>query len=205
MFKKVAAEALGLGDLGKIIGPEDFDKVDADDYVNHEEDEKIYFLIKSKQDEYCFTNRALIHIDGDSAISSKRLLKRYDYNSYQVQNVFLETAGRVDLDVEIKFTLSDQEFSIDVDKNQLDPLKDLYKALLKIASIQKENLVKLDYAMKSLQSAEAMSTRYNCESATSPAAQFKAVNEYTFNWMSKAHDTYIRRDFGEIFALFINN
>lgn len=205
MFKKVAAEALGLGDLGKIIGPEDFDKVDADDYVNHEEDEKIYFLIKSKQDEYCFTNRALIHIDGDSAISSKRLLKRYDYNSYQVQNVFLETAGRVDLDVEIKFTLSDQEFSIDVDKNQLDPLKDLYKALLKIASIQKENLVKLDYAMKSLQSAEAMSTRYTCESATSPAAQFKAVNEYTFNWMSKAHDTYIRRDFGETFALFINN
>lgn len=51
MFKKVAADMLGLSDIGSVIKPVDYDKVDADDYVMHEDDEKIYFLIKSKSDE----------------------------------------------------------------------------------------------------------------------------------------------------------
>ena len=82
MFKKLAADALGLSDIGKIIAPSDYDKTDADDYVMHEDNEKIYFLIKTKADEYCFTNLAIIHVDGDSAISSKRTLKRYPYAQY---------------------------------------------------------------------------------------------------------------------------
>lgn len=71
MFKKLAADALGLSDIGSVISPADYDKVDADDYVMHEDNEKIYFLIKSKSDEYCFTNKALIHLDGTSAMSKK--------------------------------------------------------------------------------------------------------------------------------------
>lgn len=84
MFGKVAADVLGLSDVGKVIHPDDYDKVEADDYVLHEEEEQIYFLIKSKADEYCFTNRALIHVDGASATSKKRTLKRYDYKEFKV-------------------------------------------------------------------------------------------------------------------------
>ena len=73
MFGKMAAEALGISDIGKIIAPADYDKVDADDYIMHEENEKIFFVIKSKVDEYCFTNLALIHLDGSSAMSKKRI------------------------------------------------------------------------------------------------------------------------------------
>lgn len=73
MFKKVASDVLGLSDIGTVIKPEDYDKVDADDYVMHEDGEKIYFLIKSKTDEYCFTNKALIHVDGTSAVSKNAL------------------------------------------------------------------------------------------------------------------------------------
>ena len=124
---------LGLSDIGKIIGPEDYDKTNADDYIRHEDNEKIYFLIKTKADEYCFTNIAFIHVDGEKAVSSKRLLKRYPYSQYQITDVLLETAGKVDLDVEIKFTLGNQSFSIDVDKKQLDKLNDLYKALVYIS------------------------------------------------------------------------
>lgn len=69
MFGKVASDILGLSDVGSVIKPENYDKVDADDYVMHEDNEKIYFLIKSKSDEYCFTNNALIHLDGTSATS----------------------------------------------------------------------------------------------------------------------------------------
>lgn len=37
---------LGLSDVGSVITPKDYDKVDADadDYVMHEDGEKIYFL-----------------------------------------------------------------------------------------------------------------------------------------------------------------
>ncbi len=103
MFKKIASDALGLSDIGKIIQPEDFDKTESDDYVLHEDGEKIHFLIKSKSDEYCFTNRALIHLDGEKATSSKRNIYRYDYYRHPIKNVSVETAGTVDLDLEIKF------------------------------------------------------------------------------------------------------
>ena len=69
MLKRFVSDALGLSDIGSVISPADYDKVDADDYVMHEDGEKIIFLIKSKTDEYCFTNLALIHVDGTSAVS----------------------------------------------------------------------------------------------------------------------------------------
>ena len=31
LFKKIAADALGLSDIGSVIKPADYDKVDADD------------------------------------------------------------------------------------------------------------------------------------------------------------------------------
>lgn len=132
MFKSFAADALGLSDLGKIISPADYHKTDVDDYIFHEDNEKIFFLIKSKADEYCFTNVAFIHLDGQTATSKKRLLKRYPYRDYQPSQVFLETAGTMDLDVELKFNLGGLSFSIDVDKNQIEQVRDIYKALIAI-------------------------------------------------------------------------
>ena len=79
LFGKMAADTLGLSDIGKIISPKDFDKVDGDDYIMNEDGEKIYFVIKSKSDEYVFTNRGLLHVDGDSAVSKKRVVKRHDF------------------------------------------------------------------------------------------------------------------------------
>lgn len=123
MFKRFAADALGLSDIGSIIKPADFDKVDADDYLFHEDGEKIFFLIKSKKDEYCFTNLALIHVDGESAVSSKRTIKRYDYLSERIQSVMIETAGTVDLDVELKFVIGGKPFSIDIKRPFLNRSK----------------------------------------------------------------------------------
>ncbi|BAD76553.1 hypothetical conserved protein [Geobacillus kaustophilus HTA426] len=141
MFGKVAADVLGLSDIGSVIQPKDYDKVDADDYVMHEDGEKIYFLIKSKSDEYCFTNRALIHLDGTSAASKKRTLRRYDYYKHPISDVSLETAGTVDLDAEIKFKIGSHCYSIDVHKKHIEELKDLYKSLLAIAEICHEPVV----------------------------------------------------------------
>ena len=39
---KVAADVLGLSDVGSVITPKDYDKVDADDYVMHEDGENLF-------------------------------------------------------------------------------------------------------------------------------------------------------------------
>ncbi|MFJ7733328.1 hypothetical protein ACIQXF_15675 [Lysinibacillus sp. NPDC097231] len=33
MFKKIAADALGLSDIGVVVPREDYDKTDADDFI----------------------------------------------------------------------------------------------------------------------------------------------------------------------------
>ncbi|OXM84804.1 PH domain-containing protein [Paenibacillus rigui] len=203
MFGKVAADLLGISDIGSVIRPENYDKVDSDDYVMHEDQEKIYFLIKSKSDEYCFTNLALIHLDGTSAVSKKRTLRRYSYSTYQVSNVMLETAGTVDLDVEIKFYLGDTPFSIDVHKKHLEELKDLYKALLKIAEITRENDVILNYARESLELASTTLRRV-VNNETQVAEQFKQLNQSTFAWLVETRKQYKVKDFGAIFERYIN-
>lgn len=150
MFKKLAAEALGISDIGVIISPADYDKVDADDYLFHEDGEKIFFLIKSKKDEYCFTNLALIHVDGDSAVSSKRMIKRYEYANQRVGYVAIETAGTLDMDVELKFSLGESAFSIDIKKSFIEQLKDIYKALIAIGRQQVRDNISRENAVRTL-------------------------------------------------------
>ncbi|KGX90553.1 hypothetical protein N781_07095 [Pontibacillus halophilus JSM 076056 = DSM 19796] len=204
MFKKIASDALGLSDVGTVVKPEDYDKVDADDYVMHEDNEKIYFVIKSKADEYCFTNRALIHLDGESAMSSKRVLKRYDYYKNKISNVFLETAGTVDMDVEIKFHLGNAQFDIDVHKKQIEDLKDLYKSLIKIAELIDEKEEYHNFSKKSLELASSTINRSdNRESQLHE--EFKQINQIAFSWMKNAKEQYIVKDFGHVFEKYINN
>ncbi|MEK3934301.1 PH domain-containing protein [Sporosarcina sp. FSL W7-1349] len=204
MLKKFASDALGLSDIGKIIGPEDYDKTDADDYIRHEDHEKIYFLIKTKADEYCFTNIAFIHVDGESAISSKRVLKRYPYSQYQITDVLLETAGKVDLDVEIKFTLGNQSYSIDVDKKQLEKLNDLYKALVYISEKAYDNNILYEMATQSLDKAAHM-LHNSRPSDIQMADQYKQLTEFGFTWLTSAHTKYHVKDFGDVFEKYINN
>ncbi len=138
MFKNIAADLMGTSDIGRIIDAKDYDKTDIDDYIFHEDHEKIFFLIKAKTDEYCFTNTAFIHLDGTSAVSKKRTLHRYLYKHHLISKVLLETAGTVDRDVELKFHLGGVSYSIDIEKTQIDQVRDLYKALFSIGEACQE-------------------------------------------------------------------
>ncbi|MCH5586453.1 PH domain-containing protein [Shimazuella sp. AN120528] len=204
MFGKVAADVLGLSNVGTVIKPADYDKVDSDDYVMHEDGEKIFFLIKSKSDEYCFTNKALIHLDGTSAVSKKRTLYRYDYYQNHISNVSLETAGTVDLDVELKFKLGSELYSIDVQKKQLEDVKDLYKALIKIAEITKDNASYLQFSEQSLNIASTTLSRIT-SAESNVVNQFKELNEFAFTWLKEKKQTYVVKDFGFVFEKYINN
>ena len=203
MLKKMASDALGLSDVGTIISPAEFSKTDADDYVMHEDGEKIYFLIKTKADEYCFTNLALIHVDGENAISSKRLLKRYPYTQYPISNVMLETAGKLDLDIEIKFTIGNINFSIDVKKSQIEQLKDLYKALIRIAEMTHENAIQMGYAREGLERA-VQTLQHSKSEEASLTDTYKGITEFTFEWLTSSYDKYHEKDFGPVFEKYIN-
>lgn len=202
MFGKIAADALGLSDIGSVIAPADFNKVDADDYVMHEDEEKIFFLIKSKSDEYCFTNKALIHLDGTSAASKKRTLRRYSYSTHPVSQVILETAGNIDMDVEIKFCLGEQAFSIDVHKKHIEAVKDLYKALLRISELMHENELALSHAKASIEIASSTLGRGQ-PSSTPTVEAFKDLNQAAFAWLAGAHQKYKVKDFGFVFERYI--
>lgn len=203
MFGKIAADALGLSDIGSVIKPADYDKVESDDYVLHEDNEKIYFLIKSKSDEYCFTNLSFIHLDGTSAISKKRTLRRYSYHEHGISNVRIETAGTIDLDLEIKFSIGAVEYSIDIHKKFGTEIKDLYKTLLKISEITRENEAMLGLARESLDTATTV-LKQTVKHDVDQAAQFQALNQAAFNWLVNTRRQYKVKDFGFVFEKYIN-
>ncbi len=207
MFKNLAAEMMGMGDIGTIVEPQDFNKTDVDDYIFHEDNEKIFFVIKSAADEYCFTNVAFIHLDGKSAMSKKRTLNRYLYKHHSIKNVLLETAGGVDLDAEIKFQLGDQHFSIDIDKKQIEKIRDLYKALFTIGETLKEINRKRNIL---LQSNESIQKMFNLRELNEQAIlNLPAI----INQTSHQVEDYTRQrlieienfDFSEIFERYLKN
>lgn len=189
MFKKFAAEALGISDIGVIVSPVDYDKVDADDYLFNEDGEKIFFLIKSKKDEYCFTNLALIHVDGDSAISSKRMIKRYEYATQRIGYVAIETAGTLDMDVELKFSIGESVFSIDVKKSFIEQVKDIYKALIAIGKQQTRDGIARDNALRTLEAMGGMLKLNNLGGEAGVVSHFNAVLDNLNDAMLNRHVT----------------
>jgi hypothetical protein len=204
MFGKIASDALGLSDIGAVIGPADYNKVEADDYILHEDGEKIFFLIKSKSDEYCFTNLALLHLDGASAASKKRMLRRFAWATHPVSHVMLETAGNIDMDVEIKFRMGEHNYSIDIHKKHLTEVKDLYKALYAIAETTRLNKIWLQHAHSSLNVASATLGRAPA-GAGNIVESFRELNLAAFEWLTGAEDRYTVRDFSSVFERYIHN
>lgn len=202
MFKKFAAEALGISDIGVIVSPADYDKVDADDYLFHEDGEKIFFLIKSKKDEYCFTNLALIHVDGDSAVSTKRMIKRYEYAAQRIGYVAIETAGTLDMDIELKFAIGEAGFSIDVKKSHIEQVKDIYKALIAIGKQQARDAAARDNALRTLEAMGGMLKINNLGGEAGVVSHFNAVLDNLNDAMLNRHITL---DYTKVFERYIHN
>lgn len=202
MFKKLASEALGISDIGIIVSPADYSKVDADDYLFHEDGERIFFLIKSKKDEYCFTNLALIHVDGDSAVSSKRTIRRYEYGSQRVHWASIETAGTLDMDVELKFAIGDVALSIDVRKAYIEQVKDIYKALLAIGRQQVADAMARENAVRALDAVAGMFKLGNVSGESAVVAHYDAVLQALNTATLQRHLT---RDFSAVFQRYIHD
>jgi hypothetical protein len=201
MFKKIASEAFGLSDIGIIVDAKNYNSVDADDYLFHEDGEKIFFLIKSKKDEYCFTNFALIHVDGQSAMSSKRSIRRYEYASEQISQVLIETAGTIDMDIELKFNIGNVAFTIDVRKNFIEQLKDIYKILISISKQQLNDSVCRNNTINVLNATASMYKISSIENTEIITTQF---NHILNNLNSAILVSYTKRDFSDVFSKYIH-
>ncbi|MCM3388602.1 PH domain-containing protein [Ureibacillus chungkukjangi] len=204
MIKKFASDALGLSDIGKMFEPFDYDKTESDDYLLYEMGEHIYFLVKTKTDEYCFTNLALIHVYGDSAVSKKRTLKRYDYKFNTLRQVSFETIGTMDLDNEIKFTIGETAFNIEIHKKFSEKAKDLYKCLVTMERIMRENEKHRNYMFDSLEYA-TRSLASSGHGQASPSESFKSIAEFTNQWLQESSRNYTKEDYSDVFDLFIRN
>ena len=99
MLRNLAADALGLSDLGRVVAPEDFPQCALPAYLLA--DERLHVLIQSRSDEYGFSNQAFWHLDGTAAISKRRLLKRCPNTQQAPPHILLDTAGTLDLDAEL--------------------------------------------------------------------------------------------------------
>lgn len=204
MLGKLTSDALGISDTGRVIQPDNYDKVESDDYVMHEDDEKIFFLIKSKADEYCFTNTSMIHVDGTSAASKKRTLRRYFYRDNKITNVELETAGTLDRDVEIKLQMGNTPLAIDVHKDDMLALKDLYKALIAISETTHHNETLHHFSKQSLDMASATLTQSE-NKEQQLHQEFNEINQLAYQWLKDSFNTFNPKDFGYVFEKYINN
>lgn len=94
-------------------------------------------------------------------------------------------------------------FSIDVDKRQLEQLKDLYKALFEISRIQGKNYKTVEDGINSLNMANEAISKSHIEGNI-----FNMVEEITnfnFNWLKDIRNTYSNKEFGYVFEKYINN
>lgn len=137
-------------------------------------------------------------------MSSKRTLRRYPYSQYNISNVVLETAGKIDLDVELAFTVGSIPFKIDVQKQQAERLTDLYKSLLRIAEHTHENAIIINMANDSLE--KAVTVLQNSRSGdVALSDQYSKLTDFGFTWMTSVRNQYHVKDFGDVFEKYINN
>ncbi len=212
MFKGAISEALGTADICKVLRPAEFAAAPSTAYLL--DSEQPFFILQSKQDEYCFTGLSMVHLDGDSGLSKKRLVNRYSLSTCEFRNVRIETAGTVDLDCEIKFNLGGREFSIDVQKAEITNLICLYKALVEVSTIQAKgntlfdlSKLALDRAVNSMQKmsgAGAGAGSGSGSSSHSHAQVLVETAEATYQWLANAHAQNNPSNFSPVFAKYIH-
>lgn len=114
--------------------------------------------------------------------------------------MIIETAGSLDMDIELKFTIGDTEFSIDVRKNFFDQLKDIYKALITIGRMQRRDEVSRDNALRCL---DVLGSMYKISQFDSEDQITQQYNGLLTTLNTALLDKHKRRDFSPVFDRYI--
>jgi len=201
-----ASAAAGTADVCELLRPPQFAAAQSASFVDAEAGERTFAVLRCKTDEYCFTDRALLHLDGSSPLSKKRLVTRYALKEHRLANVQIETAGTVDWDAELKFELAGKRWSIDVAKKELPSLTALWRALVHVAEAQAANERALDMAGKAFGAAAQTRTLSPAAAAggpLAPGALFQDVAEGAFAWLASKTELYRPASYGAILERFV--
>ena len=117
-----------------------------------------------------------------------------------VIQVTLETAGTVDLDVELKFFLGEENFSIDVKKSELEGLTQFYKALVKLASEQKENKTHYQFSERALNT--AFSTLAHSRPVDDLAGTAEKLTVMIDKHLNSTHERFGVKNYEHVFKLY---
>lgn len=203
----VAASAAGTADVCELLRPAQFAAAQSASFVDAEA-ERTFAVLRCRTDEYCFTDRALVHLDGSSPLSKKRLVTRYPFKEHRLSHVQIETAGTVDWDAELKFELAGKSWSIDVAKKELPSLTTLWRALVHVAEAQAANERALDMAGKAFGAAAQTRTLTPATAAggpLAPGALFQDVAEGAFLWLATKTEQFRPVSYGAIFERFVKH
>ena len=137
-------------------------------------------------------------------MSSKRSIKRYDYASHQISHVSIETAGTLDMDmdIELKFNLDSTVFSIDIKKAFIEQIKDIYKALISIGKQQRRDAACRDNALRAL---DATASVHKLNIAPGEGSLVSQYGQLLAALNTPMFDTHTKRDFSDVFAKYIHN
>lgn len=132
------------------------------------------------------------------------MLKRYDFYKHQIENVMLETAGTIDLDLEIKFQIGHNSFSIDIAKKFGVEIADLYKSLLAISKIQEKNARLNEFAKEAV--LIARDVNYGQRNTDTPTnIEFNKIVNLANSWLKQTYDQNEKKDFSDVFQKYIQN
>ena len=120
--------------------------------------------------------------------------------AHRISRVTIETAGTIDMDVELKFFVDEIHFSIDVRKKFLESLKDIYKALSMISRLQERNEQARANAVRALDAVAAM---YKLNAAGAEDAIVKQYNALLDSLNAAVLDRFGGRDYSAVFEKYI--
>jgi len=93
-----------------------------------------------------------------------------------------------------------------VKKDQVQQLKDLYKALYRISMIQNQNQEKMNMSLQAQELAGKYLEQGRLNSGSEETVGvFEQVRESSESYLFKKHNEYFLTDYGNVFKKYINN
>jgi hypothetical protein len=166
---KLVGEAMGTSDNCAVI-PRDRIRQESTYSQFLLRNETVFFLMKSTKREFFFTERAFMVVQGEAAVGTKRMVERYEYAEHPVSGVHFETAGLgvTDFDCELKFTIGNRFYSVDIKKNEAANGAAVFRCLVDLSNAQTRNA-------KMLRLAETAFARNKIVGENSSANDFTAL------------------------------
>lgn len=196
------SEMSGSAENCHVLMGQEFAKNDGLKYLL-KEDGPVFVVLSSKKDDYIFTGTVLVHVDGESAASSKRSVKRYRYATTRIDNVGIETAGHADRDCEIKFTVNGAQWSIDVFKQELDKLIPFYKVLVEIEQLMDAQARAESNNNLAMANALSCMTRLRLDSSLEHPANpafFTEMAKAQLQWITSSYESTHCKDYSHVFS-----